>query len=419
MNTVRRAAPPLLRLLAGGEAEWLAGGVVQRGPLAAAAAALRGRAPVLAIDGPELTLHACPRPSRRRAECLRALPYALEEALIDDPEILHFATGPLSAEPLAVAVIARATLDALLARCAGVGLAPVSVVPAVLLLPMAPPAWTLALDDTQALLRTGAWSGLACTREELPWVLERAVAQASVEAADAAPAAARRLHVYGEADGLVPAGYVCQPQPGGLLEACAAGRRRGAGIELLDASLRPAEARAGRRAWAAFAAACVVWTGVQLGLAWDERARLAAELAGLEAAQTSLLRAAVPGVRRIVNARLQLEQALRERGATAGAGGGDALALLAGVAPALAAGTADDAAVPVPRALRWHDGRLDLELAGGDLAAADALRARLDALPGLAVAVQTALADGRVELRVTVTPAPVATPSAAGAAARR
>lgn len=100
-------------------------------------------------------------PTRSRAKILQALPYALEEQLIEEPEKLSFAFVTQTDGTLAVAITARARLDAWLAGLAAAGIRPGSLCPATLAVPLHTDAWTVAFIDDELWVRTGELSGFA------------------------------------------------------------------------------------------------------------------------------------------------------------------------------------------------------------------------------------------------------------------
>src|SRR6266516_59913 len=122
-------------------------------------------------------------PTRSAAKIVQALPFALEEQLIDRPERLHFAFAHEPDGALAVAVTRRERMESWLAALAAAGLAPTQLAPVTLSVPLAERAWTLAFVDGQLVLRSGARAGLGGPAELRPpaW-LHAALAEARTEA---------------------------------------------------------------------------------------------------------------------------------------------------------------------------------------------------------------------------------------------
>src|SRR5258706_2014580 len=121
-------------------------------------------------------------PTRSSAKIVQALPYALEEQLIEPPESLHFAFAHEADGALAVAVTRRERMESWLAALAAAGLAPTRLAPVTLSLPLAERAWTLSFVDGEIVLRSGVRAGLGGPAEPQPpaW-LHAALAEALSE----------------------------------------------------------------------------------------------------------------------------------------------------------------------------------------------------------------------------------------------
>lgn len=175
-----------------GPIEWrrTGGAEVRRGRcadiLACKSVAGSGRVHVWTPAADTLLTHAT-LPTRSRAKIMQALPYALEDQLLEDPEKLHFAYVEEPGGRLAVAVTSRQRLRSWHQALAQAGITPASMAPASLSVPWSPQAWAIAFADSNAWLRTGAASGSACphTGNEPPAILRLALAEA--RAAQQAP----------------------------------------------------------------------------------------------------------------------------------------------------------------------------------------------------------------------------------------
>src|SRR5215471_9338144 len=122
-------------------------------------------------------------PTRSAAKIAQALPFALEDQLVDAPEKLHFAFAQEADGALAVAVTRRDRIEGWLAALAAAGLVPSRLAPVTLSLPLAERAWTLAFCDGEMVLRSGLHAGLGGPRElQPPGWLHTALAEARAEA---------------------------------------------------------------------------------------------------------------------------------------------------------------------------------------------------------------------------------------------
>jgi general secretion pathway protein L len=378
------------------QVEWLGpDGVAQSGSPDDLAARSGGARLVLVAPGELATLHRVALPGRKRTQWIQAVPYALEDQVVEDIEHLHFSLGSLPEEGrLPVAVIQRTVLRAWLDRCAEAGIAPAVVVPDPLLLPWEEGDWSLLLEAGRAVVRTGRWEGFAAELD----LLDLLLSQAFAEARDARP---QRLRVWGDppptlvvAD-LIPLVEDRSPEP---LAVFAATYRPGAALDLLQG---PFSRRAhwGRwvRPWRMAASLAGLWLLAQGIAQIHERFWLEREVIALRTEMARLYQDAVPGATRIVNPRAQLEAHLRELRS------GDArtetfLELLYRGGQPLT--QFPDVTL---RALSYRDGRLSLDLHGGSPAVLDQLQQQLNEQPGLRTEMRTTQREGQVESQVTLT----------------
>ena len=98
-------------------------------------------------------------PTRSPRKIVQALPFALEDRLLGDPETLHFAYRVESDGSLSVAVTAHERLRHWTDALAQAGIQPVSLCPVTLLVPWALDCWSLAFAEDEVFVRTGNASG--------------------------------------------------------------------------------------------------------------------------------------------------------------------------------------------------------------------------------------------------------------------
>ncbi|MHB8455422.1 MAG: type II secretion system protein GspL [Acidiferrobacterales bacterium] len=102
-------------------------------------------------------------PTRSRAKIAQALPYALEDQLLGEPESLHFAYRPRPDGSLAVGVTGRERLQSWMNALEAANLEPAVLCPATLALPWDGHSWSLVLEGDEAIVRSGPWSGFTCS----------------------------------------------------------------------------------------------------------------------------------------------------------------------------------------------------------------------------------------------------------------
>ena len=381
------------RFVSADEAEWLRpDGEVQRGPLADLSSQSDGARQILVAPSEAVTLHRLALPSRKRSTWARAVPFALEDYLVEDIETLHFALGgAVDGGYLPVAVVDRILLSAWLETCDQAGLTPAAVVPDSLLLPWQNDEWSVLLEARRALVRTGRWEGFATERDNLALLL----AQALAEAGETKP---RRLRVWGApATELAETEVELSPEdtPIEPLALFASGYQPATVLNLLQGSYSR-QAHWGRwlRPWRAAAALAGMALLVQIAGQVYDHWRLQREVTALRTEIERTFKDALPEATRIVNPKVQMETRLRE---LAPSGGSGFLELLYQGAQPLA-----HFPNVTLRGLGYRDGQLDLALEGGDPAVLDRLRQQFERQPGLRMDMRTTQREGQMESKITV-----------------
>lgn len=381
------------RFVSADEAEWLRpDGEVQRGPLADLSSQSDGARQILVAPSEAVTLHRLALPSRKRSTWARAVPFALEDYLVEDIETLHFALGgAVDGGYLPVAVVDRILLSAWLETCDQADLTPAAVVPDPLLLPWQNDEWSVLLEARRALVRTGRWEGFATERDNLALLL----AQALAEAGETKP---RRLRVWGApATELAETGIELslEDTPSEPLALFASGYQPATVLNLLQGGYSR-QAHWGRwlRPWRAAAALAGMTLLVQIAGQVYDHWRLQREVTALRTEIERTFKDALPEATRIVNPKVQMETRLRE---LAPSGGSGFLELLYQGAQPLA-----HFPNVTLRGLGYRDGQLDLALEGGDPAVLDRLRQQFERQPGLRMDMRTTQREGQMESKITV-----------------
>ena len=152
----------LLRLPApGDETEWLlvdeagtSAGPRQRGPLSLAAAVARTVRVVVLAPATQILLAEPELPPGNSAKLVRAVPFALEEQLTEDLDLLSFAVGRRGAGGATpVAVVSRQVLQAWLATLPAATIEPSALYADIALMPANPGQSVLWLEDDRLAVR--------------------------------------------------------------------------------------------------------------------------------------------------------------------------------------------------------------------------------------------------------------------------
>jgi len=372
-------------------------GSIHAGSLADAAGEAGGQRVVVLAPGENCLLTRVNIPGRSRQKLLRAVPYALEEHLSDEVDNLHFAVGATMEEgEWPVAVIGRKYMESLLADVAAAGLDVQQVIPEILAIPYAGNETSVLVEHDIALVRTGSVSGYAADSDNLGMLL----ALQKVDEDEQLPA----LHLYVRQDKLQPdtAGFVgetrVEPYAGDPLTVFARG---------LDAKainlLQGAYSRAGDwarvlRPWRATAALLVAGVLVSSIVTGIDYYQLGNESKQLGAQIEETFRKALPGTKRIVNPRVQMQQQLDSMQRRSGSGGGflsllgQSGAVLKGIQGVEISGVS------------FRAGRLDMDLVVANLQLLDQLKQALMQPGRLDVEIQSATTgkDQRVQSRLRI-----------------
>ena len=305
----------IIQLDADGRAAWRAAGQTRHGTLAEAAGAARARQVILLVPGESVLLARVRIPSRSRGEIERALPYALEDWLLQPPETQHFA-WTRGDGGIAAAVVSATLLQGWIDACAAAGIEAAAIVPDVLALPWQAGQWTLLLSGERALLRTGPLDGFACTRALLPEMLAAAWQRC---AQAARPQEVQVLRGDGELPPLPAELPLHESAPG--VDALALLQAPGLALNLRSGRHAARRTRAsGPWRWLAVAAALALVTA--LAYSGTRYVILGREQALLQQGVDTLFHRVLPQQTRIVDARAQLAEALLDAQRKAGGGGG-------------------------------------------------------------------------------------------------
>lgn len=376
--------PAVIQLLddSGQQVRWHTGatpggpGTSHQGSLGDAAAAIHGQPAVLLVPGADVTLMRAQVPTRNRQRMLKALPYAIEDQLIDEVDALHFAAGDHDTDgTVATAIVSKARLQQWLNAAQSAGLNVVGVIPETLALPWQENTWTAWLDHDRCLVRTGPQSGFAVDAANAAAVVELALAGAGKR-----PATLTLLHpkdspsTCADLETLTDIQVVDRPLDSSPVALLAGGYRdtQRHRIDLLQGSYAPrTDAAAHWRAWRPAAAVAVLLLVFQLGSLVYERQHLRHESATLNARMTQIFRTAFPKARRIVDAPTQMKTGLAALERAQGQVADGFLDLLARCGPAL------QATHLTLRSVNYDNGQLEIDVDAPDVNTLDRLKQQL------------------------------------------
>jgi len=344
-------------------------------------------------------------PTRQRAQAIKALPYAVEEQLATDIDTLQLTLGPKPDldNRWPVLAVDRHAREALLEQLAALRIKPARLLCELDVVPdfdtttdTSLPAWQILPLPDHCLLRTGPHAGFAIPGHDLgDWL----------EAMDTPAEQPLELHI--PADNQAMAQRCLESLKGweavhsrqhdkGWLALLAEGSLRG---QPLNAWQPPPDQRARQalRNWSVAAAIALLLVGtLTIDQAMQTRAAQA-ENQALEAKVERLFRQALPEVQRMVNPRVQIEQALAGHGHQES--GSDLLTLLHALGEAMQ---------PAQQRLQlerldFANQRLEVSVRAGDYAQIESLLERLRSHDELRVGLAgSRAAEGQSEARIEI-----------------
>jgi type II secretion system protein L len=237
----------------------------------------------------------------------QALPYALEENLVDDPAEQHFVWQARKepADVLDVAVIARETLKSWMELLKKHRIRARTILPDVFALPVAEDEHavpTIVQHDGQVLVRTGPLSGFSCPAGAFPLIMDSLFAEQDDEpaAAHGAQNSLPEVWLYADqpADWQQKLTVLREPQPEMLLSESI---QQGAALNLLsgyqDASMSSFNRHWKR--WRVAAVFALLTLGVLVGTQVMETIKLKQQLAAEEAKNIALFKQVFPDIQNI------------------------------------------------------------------------------------------------------------------------
>ena len=366
-----------------------------RGPLAEIDSS--GERVIVLVPGEDVLLCQAEVPGQKRRLLAQAVPYALEEQIIDDVEAQHFAFGALSGDRVSVAVVSHARMRQWLDLLQQAGIEADQIIPDVLSLPLPEDSWQLLQINKRLLLRNDVQRGMVLDVENAGFNLRARLA----EAGEARPAriACQDFSGSGLALPELDVELTVEPASGLPVLLMAAAYHEQQAINLLQGQYSRRE-RISKywRPWRVAAALLAVFVVLQFAAGIVDRQRLATENSTLLADIEQIYRQSFPEARKVVNAKLEMERALSSlRGGGSAAGEGFAELLAQAGEQFKQVGSLN------LQRLSYKDGVLDVSLFIGDLQQLDQLKQGLVDKAQVQVEIQSATAKGdRVEARLRI-----------------
>ena len=378
-------------------------GTLIKGSLLSAAKAARDARVIVIVPGEDVVVTEVTLPGQNKQRLLAALPFALEDQLIDDVADLHFVLGPRHGNgQYVVAVVNRERMQYWSDICDELGLRVDLMVPDTLALSTRIGTWTILLEDTRSIVRTGVHAGFAVDHSNLNQLLATTIRDAegvtperidiidcrniNINEDDFSLDSGIELHVTNfENDSLIwLAEHFDYETP----------------INLLAGEFSRKEKVKGQlRKWYSSAVLLAIVLVTSLTIKITNYIMLDNESRKLTIAMEKLYKNTFPQAKRIVNAPAQMQQKLQALQKRTGNSQASLPVMLAGVAPVLSATPS-----LIIRSLRYQNGRIDIELEVKDFSVLNRLEKTLSERAGMKVEIKSASQNknkvvSRIEIR--------------------
>lgn len=316
--------------------QWLAAGVCAAGSLQQLAQAAQDSPAIVLLPASRVLLAELDLPVKNAAQLRQAVPFALEDKLADEVENYHFVWLRQANQRLAVAALDKQLFADCVTQLQQAGIALQAVYPEVLCLPHQPGECSVLIEDDLAWLRYATWRGGAIEVAALPMLL------AGLRAED--DRVQTLVHYAGAevGEGLAQAGWDYRRQTvDEILPLLATQLPEIAALNLLTADYLPKPEAGGQtRRW--LPALIVLALALALQLAWEVNRnwQWQEQVQAVDQQTQALFQRTFPGIKRIVNPRVQAEQALQEMRKQRQSGDSEFLRALYAVGEQLAGQTA-------------------------------------------------------------------------------
>lgn len=356
---------------------------IKQGDLTAAAANIGADNVIAYIPGIDILLTRVNLPAGRKSQLRNALPYALEENLIDDVDELHCALGPQLDDGKYVAAVTRQDkISNWHQLLLSTGLHIQALLPDFLLLPYTAQTWGVACEGNTAYVRTSEAEGFVCQFNVLPLLLQKELETVK----DSVP---ERIAFYGcppsdesiMGDAITSQCQLVQHPPlgsGNLIELLANNPLTATSLNLLQGEYAPSSRiRQRLRPW--YTSVAMAGVLILFGFVGSviEYVSLKQQSAELDQQITQVFRQTFPDVKRIVNPTSQMRSRIAELRGKGRSSGPDFSQMLAMVAPVVA-----NTKGVTAQHLRYQTGQMEILLETPDLQSLENLKNRLgDAVP--------------------------------------
>ncbi len=358
---------------------------------------------IILVPSTQLLLTSANIPTKNRQRIAKALPYSIEEQMVDDVENMHFAIGQHDDDgKIHTAVIPHTLMKQWQKELQEAGIYPQIMTPDLLLIPYTEGDWTFFTEGKTTLVRTGQESGFVIDNDNLDTLLNLAFAETED---DKKPETIHVIQCQDEVDITtafkdLPAklNHVRRIEPPLQMMAMTYSEQRDS-FNLLQGPYSRREQMG--KFWKPWLPALVILLILMLVGAITtmiDYSRLSQQKSAFQQEIEQLYKKTFPDAKNIVNPQVQMKRQLEDLRRKQGQGSGGFLKLLNQVAPILKETKTLDL-----RRIGYKDDQLTLHIEIKDLAKLDKLKAQLTQQKGIVVDLQSASAGTeKVEARLII-----------------
>ncbi len=366
----------------------------------------KGKRVILLVPGRDLLITEVKLPEGSQRTLAHALPYALEERLIEDVDDLHFVAAPRQSDGyLPVAVIQRQTLTDLVNTFLSAGIHLDRLLPQPLALLSNEDTWSLLFEGDQVLVRTGKFSGFECPTAMLRILLNSVKSEQRAEdTAEQSVESLQLLHVYGEVpdsalvNELEEDGFSLRHHSVSGLSALTQIENKQASLNLLQGFKTNDGLSGGKANWWPAVILSLLAFVIYMAASGYQYWMLQQQEEVKKAQLTSLFKSSFPEVKRIVDPMQQAKQRLEQRRREHGQGEDGLLSLLYRVGQALQG----DRTLAF-QTIEFREGVLQLRMQGKSVESIERFKQRIEKDPTITVEILSTVVQGAdIEARLKI-----------------
>ena len=354
--------------------------MLSHGSLSDAVAVAEKHKTVVLLDSTDIYVDSVKLPVKNPQKLLRAIPFALEEKIADDIEDLHFVAGSTSSDGYTpVAAIKHDTLKYILSSLEKSAIKPVALIPDTLCLTANSSQWAILLQGDRAKLQFDRFDAGEFDRDALPLLLKSELQQAERKqpekiilfTVDGDESETQDIDdVIPENIELIKVSYNTHP----LVVFCGQ-YKHVLSLNLLQDAYKPKQkTNVNWHRWRLAASLAALWLCLNLGMTSVQYNKFEDSNKKLQVEIDSIYKKAFPQSKRIVNARVQMEQKLDELKGLGKAGSNSSLiALLSDSSTALSS----EKSVTI-QSINYRNNTIDIEVTGANLQNIEQLNKKLN-----------------------------------------